>query len=660
MVLLRNLALAASFALLSFAGAAALTSDEAAAELRDPNLVLLRNARIDVTAPAPAAPADLALSPAELRANRHWIVQVSTPAPAQMRGTLAGYGAEILSYVPNRAYVVRADAGVADALRADPGVRWVGAWRPDYKLEAGIGTRTFTDPERPSAPGEVLLVLCAFPGEDLASLAQRVRAAGAEVLETQTARERLIARGARGIERALARIDGFSWIEEAPELTHRNNTTRWVAQSNVANYTPIWDAGLHGEGQIVGHIDGAIRESSCYFDDTVPPGPTHRKIIAYRGTESSSSHGTHTAGTVAGLNPGTLNFAGHAYEAKISHTRDNLITGFGNGTSNLYTYLEFANGDDAHVHTNSWGDDGRTTYTTWCADIDAFSRDYEDDLVLFAVTNLSTLKTPENAKNVLAVGGTLQAPNQASHCTGGQGPTSDGRRKPEIYLPGCSILSASSSSACATQSSSGTSMACPAVAGNAILVRQYYTEGFYPSGAANATDALVPSGALLKATLLNGTEDMTGVTGYPSNREGWGRLNLDQALYLAGDTRTSVIRDVRHADGLSTGGTDEFEITADAASSLAITMVFTDQPALVGAALAPVNDLDLEVEGPDGLFLGNVFAAGSSTTGGSADNLNNVERVVLPAGGFTSGTWTIRVRGAAVPDGPQGYAIHVA
>ena len=39
---------------------------------------------------------------------------------------------------------------------------------------------------------------------------------------------------------------------------------------------------------------------------------------------------------------------------------------------------------------------------------------------------------------------------------------------------------------------------------------------------------------------------------------------------------------------------------------------------------APINDLDLEVEGPDGLFLGNEFdvANGVSRTGGSADPLN--------------------------------------
>jgi len=193
-------------------------------------------------------------------------------------------------------------------------------------------------------------------------------------------------------------------------------------------------------------------------------------------------------------------------------------------------------------------------------------------------------------------------------------------------------------------------------------VRQYYEEGFHPGGTANPADALLPSGALVKATLLNATMNMTGVSGYPSDREGWGRLNLDRGLYFAGDTRRNVVKDVRNADGLSTGEVDEYTLeVSDSSLPLWVTMAFTDSPAALGASLTPVNDLDLELEGPDGLYRGNVFdtVAGVSVTGGSADNLDNVERVVL-ASGFSTGSWTVRVRGTLVADGPQGYALHVS
>lgn len=47
-------------------------------------------------------------------------------------------------------------------------------------------------------------------------------------------------------------------------------------------------------------------------------------------------------------------------------------------------------------------------------------------------------------------------------------------------------------------------MATPVVAGSAALVRQYFTDGFYPSGRATPADALTPSGALIKAVMIAG------------------------------------------------------------------------------------------------------------------------------------------------------------
>lgn len=51
-------------------------------------------------------------------------------------------------------------------------------------------------------------------------------------------------------------------------------------------------------------------------------------------------------------------------------------------------------------------------------------------------------------------------------------------------------------------------MSTPLVAAGAALLRQYFTEGFYPSGAANPGDTHQPSGALLKAVMLGGAEHL--------------------------------------------------------------------------------------------------------------------------------------------------------
>ena len=84
--------------------------------------------------------------------------------------------------------------------------------------------------------------------------------------------------------------------------------------------------------------------------------------------------------------------------------------------------------------------------------------------------------------------------------------------------PGRNITSADDTTACGTRMDSGTSFAAPAVAGIAALVRQYYTEGWYPSGARQPHHAFTPSGALLKATLINGTVDVQASPAIPALR----------------------------------------------------------------------------------------------------------------------------------------------
>ena len=99
------------------------------------------------------------------------------------------------------------------------------------------------------------------------------------------------------------------------------------------------------------------------------------------------------------------------------------------------------------------------------------------------------------------------------------GPTFDGRTKPDVIAPGHLIISARAGSNPATCANpgytpgsrgsrllvgkSGTSMATPITAGNAALVRQYFTYGYYPTGAIAMGSGFTPSAALLKAVLIN-------------------------------------------------------------------------------------------------------------------------------------------------------------
>lgn len=48
------------------------------------------------------------------------------------------------------------------------------------------------------------------------------------------------------------------------------------------------------------------------------------------------------------------------------------------------------------------------------------------------------------------------------------------------------------------------------MAGNAALLVEYFTKGYYPLGYANPSHTFTPMGALVKAMLINSGRQMTG------------------------------------------------------------------------------------------------------------------------------------------------------
>lgn len=589
------------------------------------------------------------------------VIQLNSTMDTDKQAAIEASGARILEYIPDNAFVLDMRRARPAAINALPFITAMVAFDPSWKISPDLGTRRYETAQmiQLQANGRLASKVMLFPGADVAQTAAAIAATGAAVSLTELEGDRFVldVQAPLATLRALAGIEAVSWIEPAPEITFRNNTNRWIVQSNASGQFPVYNAGIRGEGQLIAVVDGQVSPTHCSFSDPEGDafGANHRKIQAYNGSTGADTHGTHVAGTALGDGGSDTDTRGVAYNARLVF---GSIPSF--SFSALNSKLTTHYGQGASIHTNSWGNDGTTAYDGMCRAIDNFSWLNDDNLVIFAVTNQNNLRNPENAKNCLAVGASQDTPSQGSFCSGGQGNTSDGRRKPEIYAPGCNTRS-STGSACSTTQLTGTSMAAPAIAGAAALTRQYYTDGYYPSGSATPADAFIPSGTLVKATLLNSAVDMTGIAGYPSLREGWGRVLLDNSLYFDGEARYNIVRDVRNAtaDALTTGEIVEIPFLVNSNfQELRVTLCFHDAPAATNAAFAPVNNLDLEVVGPGGTFLGNVFASGVSVTGGAADAINNVEmvRLTVPA----AGEYTLRVKGTAVNTGEQGYAIVVA
>lgn len=627
-----------------------------------PAEIILKTGRFDPIQSPPVVPKSLR-KPEPVKDREYYLLQLNRHATSEIKDQLGSLGVTFVHYIPQDAFIVRVLPKNLAEIKLLPTVRWVDVFRPFYKIDPEIGKRPFSNPAR-KYRSSLFLLIEIFPGEEVDAVAEKLKGLGIEILKVHDTKNthRILIKTTPDRLEPLARIREIEWIEETPEITLRNNDATWVVQTNTPNVRTIWDKGIHGENQIIGIIDSTVNKDSCYFKDSTnnTPGPGHRKILAFHSTSTViGTHGTHVAGTAVGLNvSGSLDNAGHAYNAKMVYSSLDDVQGLSGDitVSNLYDMLTTDHTDGARIHTNSWGDDGTTAYTALAVDIDRFSYDQEDSLVLFAVTNLGSLKTPENAKDVLAVGATQRSTSDEFHCTGGSGPTSDGRRKPEIYAPGCSTVSAGTGD-CNTASLTGTSMASPVVAGAAALVRQYYMEGWASTGIKTPSNSVTPTGALIKATLLNGTQDMTGVSGYPSNQEGWGRVNLDQVLFFNGDTRRLAFLDVRNSAGMVTEQRFQHNLVLSSSGEFKVTLVWTDPPGSLQAASAPINNLDLEVVSPTGsLYVGNQFLNGESTTGGSADTVNNVEQVLFK--NATAGSYTIRVKGTEINDGPtQGFAL---
>ncbi len=607
-----------------------------------------------------------------------YIVQITGPVGAGQREALAATGAAVIAYVPNYAFLVRMGDDAKAAVAALPFVRWVGTYHPAYKISV---QREMLEPS-----GARKLVVLLFPDADLDAETQGVAALGGSVLEATNSGINKVVLVSIDMARVadLVARNGVAWVEPWHEMVLENTSSQWIVQTNSSNNRRVWDMGIHGEGQIVMTCDSGIRTSHNMFSDPAVPitafgdFPTHRKIIAYQKSHESTTgivfgddagaayHGTHTAGTIVGDDSFVAGAAlqdGMALKAKIYFMDGGAAANTISAPQDLNIMFQPAYTGNlaggARVTSNSWGGDNLGVYDVQQMSIDQFTWNHKDFLVFFSNGNAGgagTVGTPAGNKNGIGAGGTNNPTATSIYTSTSRGPTADGRRKPTICAPANPLSSASGANDTGFQNLSGTSMSSPAMAGAALLLRQYMTDGWYPTGAAVPANAITPSAALLKAMAIASTDnDMTSFT-IPDNNVGWGRINDDNVLYFSGDARRLALID--DGNGVATGEFVEYEINVtDGAQALKMALCWTDKEGNPASATQLVNNLDLLVTEPNGttVYKGNVFSAGQSTTGGTADVLNVEEgaRRTAPA----TGIWKVRVIGTNVPYSPQPFAL---
>jgi len=649
-------------------------------------------------------------------ATRRMVVRFRRPPGLFEKAAVESQGARIDTPLPGQAYLVSVPAGRAATLDAISGLDWATPYLPQYKIAPEIAAVSAKKDETE----EVIVLLHLFSDANPSAVGAELSGSG---LRVEAARRgtrfgrivlRMSASEVGAWRETLAGRNDVFWIERRHRRILTNDNSIWVGQSGLyaGNSTPVFNHGIYGEGQVAAVLDTGLDADMCYFrDDALGLPPTNdasgttvdtdqRKVIAVNFLDPAESpsdpthwdtqgHGTHVAGTLSGddlANPIDHDTGdGMAPAAKLiiqdaGYAADACgdLPGIGCPVTDLVPIFQQAYDQGARVHSNSWNDNEnasvQNTYTDASQDVDEFMWANPDFLIVFACGNhalggTATIGSPSTAKNTMATGGTFGG-EYAEYLSdiSAWGPTDDGRIKPDVVFPGASITSAGNdgdvtTENCETRGSTGTSMTAPAVSGMALLTREYFMDGWYPSGAPTPADGFTPSAALLKAMLVNSAVpiswDAEGrpIT-IPSDEQGWGRVLLDNALYFAGQSRGLWVDE--YTGGFS-GPSDPPVIyqleMQDTGEPLKVTLAWTDYPSTPAASTHLVNDLDLRVDGASGGFTGNNFLHGVSLGSGEPDRLNNLEQVLIEDP--EPGIYSIQISPHAIPSGPQSFAIVV-
>jgi len=373
-----------------------------------------------------------------LSASPYKIIQFKNTITQADKNRLAAAGFEVIRYVPDDAYLVKAVGGPEGftGLKGLSGLRTIVDYAPDFKVSPLFGV---IDTVNGHVPEKVLIKTF---NEDATRTVQRFldgkatvkfasgKTVGA-VLPLQVAKQ-------------LSEIEGVEWVEPYPDFKFQNfevssEVLQSVAEEDIAdldggesgtrlmNFEAAWGRGLTGKDQIVGFADtgldsGDIATLHPDFQGQVKKGVHYGGLLPipiFQSWADPMGHGTHVAGSIAGNGASSGGMTqGGAYEAQLiaggmwDSLLNNMIP-----PQDITQMFKEAYEEGARIHTNSWGSPRDLgSYDQFAATVDEYMWENPDMLVMFAAGNSGvdankdgrvdndSIGSPATAKNVLSVG----------------------------------------------------------------------------------------------------------------------------------------------------------------------------------------------------------------------------------------------------------------
>lgn len=397
-------------------------------------------------------------------------------------------------------------------------------------------------------------------------------------------------------------------------MSTHNEEAALSSRTNFLNSGGALYLDLNGEDMIVGVWDGgSVLDTHQEFYNR----NTGSRIdnIDATSTSDTDDHATHVAGTIA-ASGSNARAKGMAPKSVIySYDWDNDSSELANAAANgllvsNHSYGVSIEQDGFLLNANQIG-----TYSSSSRSWDLILNNYpylmsvisagNDGQVSYTNASYSgfdKLVGNKVSKNALVVGNARDAVINPSNGdllsvfinpSSSQGPTDDGRIKPDLVGNGSDVYSPINSSDASYATYSGTSMAAPNVSGSLILLQQYF----------NQLNGKFMKSASIKALVCHTADDDALTTG-PDAVFGWGMLNTKAAAEAIKDATESlsIIEELR----LNNGESKSYQLYASNNGPIKATISWNDPAgnsqnnALNSTTPALVNNLDLRVVYEDG------------------------------------------------------------